>query len=82
MVANMVPSVKSNWPSARERNLLKRKAKMNSKDQTKGRCEDGSAEASLAQNATSRGTYPDSVNCWDARITTCELLNGIFVLNF
>lgn len=62
MVANMVPSVKSKWPSARERNLLKRKAKMNSKDQTKGWCEDGSIEASLAQNVTSRGTYPDSVN--------------------
>ncbi|XP_028801250.1 TATA-binding protein-associated factor BTAF1 isoform X1 [Neltuma alba] len=63
MVANMVPSVKSKWPSARERNLLKRKAKMNSKDQAKGWCDDGSTEASLAQNVTSRGTYPDSVNC-------------------
>ncbi|XP_061359384.1 TATA-binding protein-associated factor BTAF1 isoform X2 [Gastrolobium bilobum] len=62
MVANMVPSVKSKWPSARELNLLKRKAKVNSKDQTKGWCEEGSTEASGAQNLTSKGTSPDSVN--------------------
>lgn len=62
MVANMVPSVKSKWPSARELNLLKRKAKINSKDQTKSWCEDGSTEASGAQNLTSKGTCPDSVN--------------------
>lgn len=60
MVANMVPSVKSKWPSARELNLLKRKAK--SKDQTKSWCEDGSTEASGAQNLTLKGTCPDSVN--------------------
>lgn len=59
MVANMVPSVKSSWPSARERNLLKRKAK---KDQTKGWCEDGSTEATLAPNVISRGSYSDSIN--------------------
>lgn len=62
MVANMVPSVKSKWPSARELNLLKRKAKINSKDQTKSWCEDGSTEASGAQNLTPKGTCPDSVN--------------------
>lgn len=62
MVANMVPSVKSKWPSARERNLLKRKAKINSKDQTKSWGEDGSTEASCAQNLTSRGPGPDLVH--------------------
>ncbi|KAK7263812.1 hypothetical protein RJT34_31409 [Clitoria ternatea] len=62
MVANMVPSVKSKWPSARELNLLKRKAKINSKDQTKSWCEDGSTEASGAQNLTPKGTCPDSVS--------------------
>ncbi|XP_014493831.1 TATA-binding protein-associated factor BTAF1 isoform X1 [Vigna radiata var. radiata] len=62
MVANMVPSVKSKWPSARELNLLKRKAKINSKDQTKGWCEDGGTEASGAQNLTPKGTCPDSLN--------------------
>ncbi|CAJ1978258.1 unnamed protein product [Sphenostylis stenocarpa] len=62
MVANMVPSVKSKWPSARELNLLKRKAKINSKDQTKSWCEDGSTEASGAQCLTSKGTCPDSLN--------------------
>ena len=62
MVGNMVPGVKSKWPSARELNLLKRKAKINSKDQTKSWCEDGSTEASSAQNMTLKGTDPDSVN--------------------
>ncbi|XP_019412830.1 PREDICTED: TATA-binding protein-associated factor BTAF1 isoform X2 [Lupinus angustifolius] len=62
MVANMVPTVKSKWPSARERNLLKRKAKINSKDQTKSWCEDGSTEASGTPNLTTKGTCPDSVN--------------------
>ncbi|XP_058761530.1 TATA-binding protein-associated factor BTAF1 [Vicia villosa] len=61
MVANMVPSVKSKWPSARELNLLKRKAKNTSKDQAKSWCEDGT-EASGTQNLTSKGTCPDSVN--------------------
>ncbi|XP_052733327.1 TATA-binding protein-associated factor BTAF1 isoform X3 [Vigna angularis] len=62
MVANMVPSVKSKWPSARELNLLKRKAKINSKDQTKSWCEDGGTEASGAQSLTPKGTCPDSLN--------------------
>lgn len=62
MVANMAPSVKSKWLSARERNLLKRKAKINSKDQTKSWCEDVITEASGPQNMTSRGPCPDSVN--------------------
>lgn len=61
MVANMVPSAKSKWPSARELNLLKRRAKTNSKDQTKNWCDDGISEASCAQNMTSKGTCPDSV---------------------
>ncbi|RVW77249.1 TATA-binding protein-associated factor BTAF1 [Vitis vinifera] len=41
LVANMVPTIISKRPSARELNLLKRKAKINSKDQTKGWSEDG-----------------------------------------
>ena len=44
MVANMVPTIISKRPSARELNLLKRKAKINSKDQTKGYSEDGDTE--------------------------------------
>ncbi|KAL1362643.1 hypothetical protein HN51_010870 [Arachis hypogaea] len=62
MVANMVPSVKSKWPSARELNLLKRKAKINSKDQTKSWVEDGVTDPSGAQNSASKATYPESVN--------------------
>ncbi|GAV57483.1 SNF2_N domain-containing protein/Helicase_C domain-containing protein/DUF3535 domain-containing protein [Cephalotus follicularis] len=60
LVARMVPSVVSNRPSARELNLLKRKAKINSKDQGKGWCEDGDTEVSLAQNMTTpKGTCPE-----------------------
>lgn len=78
MVSNMVPSVKSKWPSARELNLLKRKAKINSKDQTKSWCEDGSTEASGAQNLTSKGTCPDSVNYSKVTFYFACLLNGNF----
>ncbi|KAF7836433.1 TATA-binding protein-associated factor BTAF1 [Senna tora] len=62
MVANIVPNVRSKWPSARELNLLKRRAKTNSKDQTKNWCDDGSIDASCAQNMTSKGTCPDSLS--------------------
>lgn len=64
LVANMVPSVISKRPSAREMNLLKRKAKISSKDQTKCWSEDGDTEISYAQNLTTlKGQCPDSVNC-------------------
>ncbi|CAL2263436.1 unnamed protein product [Prunus armeniaca] len=60
LVANMVPSVLSKRPSPRELNLLKRKAKINSKDQSKGWSEDGDMEVSCAQNITPKGSCPDS----------------------
>ncbi|PON37204.1 Coatomer beta subunit [Parasponia andersonii] len=52
LVADMVPSIMSKRPSPRERNLLKRKAKISSKDQTKGWSEDGDSRVSSAQNVT------------------------------
>ncbi|KAL6194990.1 hypothetical protein ACLB2K_030612 [Fragaria x ananassa] len=61
LVANMVPSVLSKRPSPRELNLLKRKAKINSKDQSKGWSEDGDMEVACAQSMTTpKGSYPDS----------------------
>ncbi|KAF3963659.1 hypothetical protein ACB098_12G153000 [Castanea mollissima] len=64
LVANMVPSVISKRPSARELNLLKRKAKINSKDQPKCWSEDGDTEASYTQNVTTpKGQCPDSLSC-------------------
>ncbi|KAF3440568.1 hypothetical protein FNV43_RR18852 [Rhamnella rubrinervis] len=63
LVANMVPSVISKRPSPREMNLLKRKAKVSSKDQTKGWSEDGDMEVSFAQSTpTPKGLYPDSLS--------------------
>ncbi|RZC50868.1 hypothetical protein C5167_019290 [Papaver somniferum] len=49
LVSNVAPSF-SKRPSARERNLLKRKAKINAKDQAKVWSEDGDAEAAHSQN--------------------------------
>ncbi|KAK6243614.1 hypothetical protein QUC31_010023 [Theobroma cacao] len=62
-VSRMVPNVTSKRrPSARELNMLKRKAKINSKDQAKGWSDDGDTEVSPAHNAsTPRGTCPDPV---------------------
>jgi hypothetical protein len=61
LVANIVPSVISKRPSARQLNLLKRKAKVNSKDQTKCWTEDGDTEMLHAQNtATLKGQFSDS----------------------
>ncbi|OVA11083.1 SNF2-related [Macleaya cordata] len=50
LVSNMAPSFVSKRPSAREMNLLKRKAKINAKDQTKGWSEDGDFEIAHSQN--------------------------------
>lgn len=61
-VSSMVPSVVSKRPSARELNLLKRKAKINSKDLTKGWTEDGDTEMSSAQSTTPKGHSSDSLN--------------------
>ncbi|XP_043695072.1 TATA-binding protein-associated factor BTAF1-like isoform X1 [Telopea speciosissima] len=63
LVANMVPSVISKRPSARELNLLKRKAKINAKDQTKGWTEDGDFEVSYSQNpGTPKGSSADPLS--------------------
>ncbi|KAL6965445.1 btaf1 RNA polymerase II, B-TFIID transcription factor-associated, 170kDa [Sarracenia purpurea var. burkii] len=51
LVSNMMPSYKSRRPSARELNLLKRKAKVSSKDQT--RSTDGDTEAPYSQDMIS-----------------------------
>ncbi|KAL3498161.1 hypothetical protein ACH5RR_040893 [Cinchona calisaya] len=61
-VSNMVPGVKSRRPSARELNLLKRKAKISSKDQSKAWSKDGTAEVPMSQDldmTSPKGTYPD-----------------------
>ncbi|CAI9108802.1 OLC1v1008493C4 [Oldenlandia corymbosa var. corymbosa] len=47
-VSKMAPGVKSRRPSARELNLLKRKAKISSKDQAKGWSKDGNVEPEAA----------------------------------
>ncbi|XP_057949880.1 TATA-binding protein-associated factor BTAF1 isoform X2 [Malania oleifera] len=63
LVANMVPGFMSKRPSARELNLLKRKAKINSKDQTKGWPEDGETEVSYSENTTvSKGICSGSLS--------------------
>ncbi|CAI0385042.1 unnamed protein product [Linum tenue] len=59
LVRTMVPSVVSRRPSARELNLLKRKAKVNWKDQTKGWSEEGDSDASLSQSTTPKGSNTD-----------------------
>ncbi|GFZ00920.1 similar to ROOT GROWTH DEFECTIVE 3 [Actinidia rufa] len=59
LVSNMIPSYKTRRPSARELNLLKRRAKVNSKDQT--RSKDGDTEATFAQDMVSpKGICADS----------------------
>ncbi|XVF30655.1 hypothetical protein REPUB_Repub16aG0077100 [Reevesia pubescens] len=60
-VSRLVPNVMSKRrPSARELNMLKRKAKINSKDQAKVWSDDGDTEVSPAHNvSTPRGTCPD-----------------------
>ena len=59
-VVDMVPGYRPRRPSARERNLLKRKAKINSKDQTKVWSKDGEPDASGTQELISpKGISPD-----------------------
>ncbi|XP_057511229.1 LOW QUALITY PROTEIN: TATA-binding protein-associated factor BTAF1 [Actinidia eriantha] len=59
LVSNMIPSYKTRRPSARELNLLKRRAKVNSKDQT--RSKDGDTEVTFAQDMVSpKGICADS----------------------
>lgn len=52
-VTTMVPTSRSRMPSARELNLLKRKAKSNSKDQSKGWSKDGDTEAAPSHDMVS-----------------------------
>ncbi|MFS7923027.1 putative DNA helicase chromatin remodeling SNF2 family [Helianthus anomalus] len=52
-VVDVVPGYRPRRPSARERNLLKRKAKINSKDQTKGWSKDGEPDVSNTQELVS-----------------------------
>lgn len=59
-VANMVPYIVSKGPSAREMNLLKRKAKINSKDQSKHWSEEGETDVACTPLVeTPRGSGPD-----------------------
>ncbi|XP_052171300.1 TATA-binding protein-associated factor BTAF1 [Diospyros lotus] len=53
LVANAVPGYKTRRPSARELNLLKRKAKISSKDQAKGWAKEGDMEATYSQDMVS-----------------------------
>lgn len=60
LVTNMVPSFRSRRPSARELNLLKRKAKINMKDQTKVWANEADLEEQHIQEVASpRGFRPD-----------------------
>lgn len=62
-VSRMVPRVTSKRPSARELNLLKRKAKISSKDQAKGSCEGADVEmASSHVASTSKRILSDSLD--------------------
>lgn len=59
LVSNMIPNYKSRRPSARELNLLKRKAKVSSKDQT--RSKDGDIEVTYSPDlASPKGISLDS----------------------
>ncbi|KAK2978057.1 hypothetical protein RJ640_015695 [Escallonia rubra] len=57
LVARMVPSLRSRGPSARELNLLKRKAKISSKDQMKGWSKDGDKDIACSQDMTSANSF-------------------------
>lgn len=64
-VSDMVPSVKSRRPSARELNLLKRKAKTNSKEQSKGFLKDENADGPQIQEQDlmpTKGNYLNVLN--------------------
>ncbi|CAN6448955.1 unnamed protein product [Victoria cruziana] len=64
LVASMVPSYMSRRLSARELNLLKRKAKVNVKDQQKGWCEEDDSETQPSQNLLTPkpGTFEPAVS--------------------
>ncbi|XP_047337513.1 TATA-binding protein-associated factor BTAF1 [Impatiens glandulifera] len=61
LVSNMVPAYRTRRPSARELNLLKRKAKINSRDQTKIWNKEGDLDTSNSQEMVSpKGFCSDS----------------------
>ncbi|KAF9615352.1 hypothetical protein IFM89_023003 [Coptis chinensis] len=63
LVANIVPTFLSKRPSARELNLLKRKAKINAKDQTKSWCDAAESEAPHSQSLVlPKVTCPDPIS--------------------
>lgn len=57
-VTTMMPTSRSRRPSARELNLLKRKAKSNSKEQSKGWSKDGDTEAAPSHDMVSPKSIP------------------------
>ncbi|KAF8117364.1 hypothetical protein N665_0011s0084 [Sinapis alba] len=67
-VSRMVPRVNPRRPSARELNLLKRKAKISSKDQAKGSGEGADVEMSSSHASTPRRTLSDSLDSNKANI--------------
>ncbi|KAF3581443.1 hypothetical protein DY000_02032732 [Brassica cretica] len=67
-VSRMVPRVNPRRPSARELNLLKRKAKISSKDQAKGNGEGADVEMSSCHAPTSTRTLSDSLDSNKANI--------------
>lgn len=81
LVSSMVPSVISKRPSARELNMLKRKAKINSKDQSKGWSEDVDMEVSYAHNVTtpkgSRGDPFGSIKVYIFFFFHCFLIDRV-----
>ncbi|CAH9101648.1 unnamed protein product [Cuscuta epithymum] len=62
-VSNIVPSAKTRRPSARELNLLKRKAKVGSKEQSIGWTKDGEPDGPHSQDMTSprEGIHSDAL---------------------
>ncbi|KAL6533717.1 btaf1 RNA polymerase II, B-TFIID transcription factor-associated, 170kDa [Orobanche hederae] len=77
-VTSMVPTSRSRRPSARELNLLKRKAKSNSKDQPKGWSKDGDIDAKQSHDMVSpKGIHMESTSSklgplW-LRLRLCQL---------
>ncbi|KAJ4895796.1 TATA-binding protein-associated factor BTAF1 [Raphanus sativus] len=67
-VSRMVPRATHRRPSARELNLLKRKAKISSKDQAKVNCEGADVEMSSSHASTSKRTLSDSMDSNKANI--------------
>ena len=84
LVANVVPGYKTRRPSARELNLLKRKAKISSKDQAKGWAKEGDMEATYSQDMVSpKSLSADSSS--SSKVSKCLrilLLYGIYCFTY